>query len=73
MACQEGGNDIAERMGETLFPRSTKHFTSQSEVFDTPFWASTYNAALWRYGDQQIQLPLLPSKLKPMRDVVFMV
>ena len=28
---------------------------------------------LWRYGDQQIQLPLLPSKLKPMRDVVFMV
>jgi len=34
------GMTSQKRMGETLFPRSTKHFTSQSEVFDTPFWAS---------------------------------
>ena len=40
LARREGMTSQSE-LGETLFPRSTTHFTSQSEVFDTFFRAST--------------------------------
>ena len=66
-SCQEGGNDIAERIGSDIVPPLYYASFLPSEMLDTPFWASTQCRLYGGMETRRYSFSLLLPNLKPMK------